>query len=384
MSDEGTIQATDIIDMVTDSVNDQVEPQESSSDAQPLTVDDIDVKSDEGEGEEQQQPTIEVDPKNLVKLFDGDKEVTIPREAKVDVKINGKVEQMALQDVINKASGAINVDRENANLGRERKAFKQEQEKYYSEAAKIGANVQAILSTDDPLELAEYIADLHGQDPEAVYEKILTSAYDHLKGLQEMTPRERELQKQNRSFMRQQKFRQAQEASLAQRGQMESKKAETLANLEEEGFTLVDFNEALNEMTNKVQAGEPIGYGLDEIKEINESAIIDYLIVKDVNNRIVETLDGQGKKELATDGDFTNKVVAAVLKAESLSGKMSQAEMSQFIKEALRLEGKAVKENLTKRVEQSATNSQSISSKTENEEEGFGSIDELLESIQGF
>jgi hypothetical protein len=87
---------------------------------------------------------------------------------------------------------------------------------------------------------------------------------------------------------------------------------------------------------------------------------------------------------MASDEEFTNKVVAAVLKTEGLSGKMSQTEMSLFIKQALQLEGKAVKENLTKRVEQSATNSQSISSKTENEEEGFGSIDELLESIQGF
>jgi hypothetical protein len=383
MSDEGTIQATDIIDMVTDSVNtsDQVEPQESS-DAQPLTLDDINVKSDEGEVEVEVEQQI--DPKNLVKLFDGDKEVTIPREAKVDVKINGKVEQMALQDVINKASGAINVDRENANLGRERKAFKQEQEKYYSEAAKINANVRNILSTDDPLELAEYIADLHGQDPEAVYEKILTSAYDHLKSLQEMTPRERELQKQNRSFMRQQKFRQAQEASMAQRGQMESKKAETMSLLAEEGFTMSDFNDAINELTNKIQSGEPIGYGLDEIREINESAIVDYLIVKDTNGRIVSALESHNKKDMASDEEFTNKVVAAVLKTEGLSGKMSQTEMSLFIKQALQLEGKAVKENLTKRVEQSATNSQSISSKTENEEEGFGSIDELLESIQGF
>jgi hypothetical protein len=374
---DGNITGSDIIDMMDDpGFSSEGENAATEPEQQPVEQEQQQVE--EVETEPEPQP---IAPEKVVKLKDGEKEVVASRDALVDVKINGKVESLPLQEVINRASGAINVERANAEIGRERKTFKQEQENYYGEVAKINANVQAILNTDDIFEMAEYAGALYGMDPEAVSEKILTLAYDKLVKLQEMTPRERELEKQNRVYLREQKFRQAQEQSLNQKTEQESKRNETLSLLEEEGFTLSDFQNGLDELSSKIKNNEPIGFGLDEVKEINENTVIDYLIVKDVNTRIVTELESQNK-EMASDQDFTDKVLRALLKAESLNGKFEPSEVTLFIKEALRLEGKAVKESLTKSVEQS-TNSQSTSSKAEKDEESeIVTFEQLFESLR--
>lgn len=320
-------------------------------------------------------------PEEVVSYKHGDKEGEVPKEALFDLKVNGKIEQVTLQEMKNRASAVINADRVNAELGRERKAFKDEQNRWGGEVDRIAANMEAIIATEDPLQMAEYIADLKGVSPEEVYEKILQSSYNHLLELQEMTPKEREQAKQLRQYDRQRKQEDSQRKVWEQRSQQQTKVSETQRMVEEEGFTMGDFQGALDEVTEKVKNGETLGYGLDEIKEINESVIVDYLVVKDVNTRVVSAL-GAENKEMASDENFINKVVGAVIRTESLDGKLEANEVAEFIKQALRLEGKAVKESLTRRVASSATSSKNtISNSKENEETDPDEFKDFMDGI---
>lgn len=84
----------------------------------------------------------------------------VPLEAEIEVKIDGKVEKMKLQDVLNKASGTEAVDRRFSQLDKERKEFEFIKKTLNQHAEKIKQAGQQ----GNHMEVVELIAEMAGMD----------------------------------------------------------------------------------------------------------------------------------------------------------------------------------------------------------------------------
>lgn len=366
----------------------ETDAEENGQDSPPLSDtsdDDEDTEASYGdEDSDDSDSGVEakkIDPNESIKIKAGDKEIAVPKDGEVEVKINGKVETMSLQEALNKASGNIHVERETARLGRERKEFHTEKETFHKEAAQVNANAEALLEMQDPYELCEYICELKGGDPEKLFEEMIANTLKHLEMYRGMTPRERQLANENRKFKRMEKARTAEKKTEETQQQLAAKRVEVESSLTESGFNMGDFNNTLSELHELIQSGKEAGYGFDDLESPTEEDVINYMIAKDLDNRVISGIKALAPK-LSADVEFVNKVKSAIIKTETLHGKMSPTEVNTFLKEALKLDNKALSENLNKKVSAKGTNSKLVNSHEQEDDadEGFDSLDEMMEA----
>lgn len=317
---------------------------------------------------------------NSIKFKDGDKEVSISKDAEVEIKIDGKKETMTLQEALSNASGNIHIGRETARLGRERKTFETERKEFNDEAMQVRANAEALLEIRDPYELCEYIAELKGGDADKLYQEMINSTVEHIKRYKDMTPREIQLERENRKYKREQKAREAREKVEKSTQEQAQKREQLESTLSEEGFTMDDFLKTVDELQEKAKNGEQLGFDLDSLENPTEDDIIDYMVAKSLEDRITKGVSEINEK-LLEDTEFIEKAQKAILKTESLAGRMSQTEITEFLRKALELDNKALGENLSRKVKESQTKSKPVTSH-EQEDGNIGdmtSIEELLE-----
>lgn len=316
--------------------------------------------------------------KEGIEVRQGDKVLKLDKDSEVSVKIDGKVEKMSLQEVLNKASGVVNVERENSRLGRERKQLETKIQEFEQETMAINANAQALLDITDPMEFCEYYASLKGMNAQKVYEQMVDNVAKHLERLGSMTPRELELERENRAYRRQQKAAAAKQKVQESQQQRQQTKEALENELKSEGLTGEDYLSALEELKEKINKGESLGEYLDNLKTITEADIVDYAVERMLNKRITSAVQSVNK-ELLTDTDFVKKISAAVYKTERLHGKMSDAEVAQVVKRAVEIDNKKLSENLVRKVKSKATTSQSVTSHKQDEDEGPATLEEYYE-----
>lgn len=365
--------------------SDAEEAQNDSAVSEPASKevvhdDSDDSDSDDSDDTEDTQPK-KVDPENSIKVKSGDKEFDVPKDGEVELKVNGKIEKMSLQEALNKASGNLHVERETAKLGRERKEFQATQETFKAEAAQVNANAEALLEMQDPYELCEYICELKGGDPEKLFEEMIANTMKHLDMYRGMTPRERELANENRKFKRAEKARNAELKTKQTEQQTIAKRTEVEETLTSNGFTMEQFSNTIDELADTIRSGNQAGYGLDDLENPTEEDIINYMIAKDLDDRVISGIKNISPK-LSTDVEFVNKVKSAILKTEVLHGKMNPTEVQTFLNEALKLDNKALSENLNKKVASKATNSKLVNShgQEDDDDEGFDTLEDLKEA----
>jgi len=365
-------------DSETDTSVSDDEDFEDADESDDLEGDDSSEEDDFGEESTDRDKTTST--KDQVTFKVGDKEVSVSKDAEVEIKVDGKRETITLQEALNQASGGINVSRE-INRVKERETKLETQiSQFKEETAKVNANAEALLEIKDPYELCEFICDLKGGDPDQLLEEMIKSTVEHLNRYKNMSDRELQLDRENRKFKREQRAREATEKVQKETATRTQQETQLVESLEAEGFTKEDFFSTIDELQEKAKNGEELGFDLDTIENPTEDDIIDYMVAKDLDDRVVESLS-EINENLLEDDDFIGKAKQAILRTESLSGKMSQTEVTNFLEQALQLDNKALGESLSKKAKDA--NSKKVSSREqEDEDEGPGSLADLNEMLR--
>lgn len=348
---------------------------DSVEDDDSTDSDEADVSREDGEPTEKSSDSI------VFKV--GDKEVPVSKDAQVELKVNGKKETFTLQEALNQASGGVHVSRELNRVKDMETKLNNDRTEFQKATDQVNANAQALLEIKDPYELCEYICDLKGGDPDELLEQMVNSTVEHLEKYRNMTERERELERENRKYKRAERAREAEEKITQQKTQSSEKEAALVSSLEEEGFTKDDFFKTIEDLSEKTKNGEELGFDLDSIENPTEDDIIHYMVAKDLDDRVMSGLN-ELNPDLAEDLEFIGKLKQAIVRTESLGGKMSQPKVTSFIQEALKLDNKALAESLSKKAKDA--NSKKVNSRGQEDfdDEGPGSLEELADSMRNF
>lgn len=310
-----------------------------------------DEQRDEGEAEasegEAQEPASDVE---KIAVNFGGKEYEVPKDAEVSIQVNGKKEKITIQEALNRASGALHIERETSSLGRKKAELEKIETAHREKVQKIEADLTALRELEDPYEICEYVAALQGKDSAKIFEEMVRKTADFLERRSRMTPEQIEIERENRRLKLWVKQRETQEKQQQER-QTQAQKQEALKQeLESYGFSNEDFVNAIEEIREKLSAGEELDLGLDKDEPITKDTIIDYLLRNDLNNRL-ETAVSSVNSQAKSDPKIMEKLFDAVVQAESLRGKFTEADLKKFVTAALAQEKKATSESLSRKAQ---------------------------------
>lgn len=352
---------------------DEEEIEEDDSDSEDDLSEDDDGEEGDSEGEdddaedsdsEDEEETDEaIDDKKSIVAKAGEKEIKIPKNAKISLKINGKVEQLPLQEVINKASGAVNLERETSNLGREKKKFEAERDSHKKKWSDLQQNIEFIneITSEGTLEdICEFVGAQQGKEPSQVMTELLQKVEGYVTQFEGMTEREKTLYNENRKY----KFAKKREAKLAEAAKrnstMETEIADVRKELASHGLTDEDWIAEAEEIQQLIKSGE-----LDEEPDAFE--IVDRAVQRKSKANVINAISSVSKN-LATNDKFVTKVLKAVASAEQLTGeKFSSKELQKLVSTVVGQKKNGLSESLSRKVDKAnkagKTNSKNASSR---------------------
>lgn len=140
---------------------------------------------EKAEGDEKEEPVKADDPevkgpKKFTLKTDKEK-YNIPSDAKIPVKVDGEEVEMTLEELRNKASGAMYVEKEITKLSQERKAFLEDKTATEEQLTEIISRF-----SKDPLDAVVYLAELAGHNPIEFRKNIDNSFYERYRKYAEM------------------------------------------------------------------------------------------------------------------------------------------------------------------------------------------------------
>jgi len=159
------------------------------------------------EGEEETEPTIITGENELpedkkggklrIRMGDGDL-YNIDALSTVPVKIDGKVEEVPMQELINNYSGKTAWDKKFTEIGKEKKTIEFEKNAIQVQKDKLTEHVNNALApirdaSKNPLDSLLYLVEMSGEDPYAAYRRIMEANLEELTSLMDMGETEREL-----------------------------------------------------------------------------------------------------------------------------------------------------------------------------------------------
>lgn len=156
--------------------------------------------SEEAEEEESSgKPAIGDElPKTKLRMRMGDELFNVSSDASFPVKIDGKVENVNVQELINNYSGKTAWDKKFTEIGKEKKALEFEKSQVTTKSNKLIEHVNnALLPLKDPnknpLDSMLYLVEMSGEDPYAAYRRIMEANLEELSSLMDMSEVERDL-----------------------------------------------------------------------------------------------------------------------------------------------------------------------------------------------
>jgi hypothetical protein len=286
-------------------------------------------KSDEKDGADKAESSDEKGDgaKSKVKAIKGrlgDEKVALDPNTELTIKVNGKNEKMPLQEILNKASGQIHVDRELTNIDKMKKEFDDHKHQLEGEVDFLRGHLEKVGGMLDdkegnPLDAMLYLLDVTGRNPLEYHRRFLEGQVDLLEDLADMDDSERKaywlereneyLTKRHESLDEKAKSNQQQEQLVAEanrlreaQGVSEDQYVETYHSLKDLGYEDKDLT---IEMVVEVAAIKPFA-------EVADRLLTPYL----------EELDEDQYNELATE-------ISVNLKSDSIS----EEEYAQILKE---------------------------------------------------
>lgn len=292
-------------------------------------------ESDEEEKEDKEDSEEELDkessenkkPKPKLRIRMNNELFNIDSDATFKVKVDGKMEEVTAQELINNYSGKTAWDKKFTEIGKEKKALEFEKAQISSEKQKLVEHVNKALGpikdkNGNPLDSLLYLVEMTGEDPYTVYRRVMESNLEELGTLLDMTETERELhfhKKKDELHGKVAKQRQAkiQEEQSFNQVLQKVEKLRQAYNVSEDEF--VDASEELESIYRDA--------GLDA-ESITEEQVVDYAslrphiaavkeLIAPFEDNISEEKYGDVVAQLARnlrDGKADKKSISEVLK----------------------------------------------------------------------
>lgn len=352
---------------------DDTEEVDSESDKEPAegkTGDDREVKGGAEEVDDEAQSVA-----SMSVSFNG-KEIKVPKDGKITIPVGGKKEELTFQEVVNRASGAINIERENSALGRKKKEFK-------DHVSRVEADLEALSAMDDPYEIAEYIAELQGKDSTKLFEEMVEKTAQFLARRAKMTPEQVEADRQHRKDKMRLKKYESEAKAREHQETVEKNRAALETELKDLGFTLQDYAHTIDFIIEKVKEGKAEELGIDKDTQPTKDDIIDFMVEADIEKRLDSAVEKINPR-LKEDGGVLKDLRRAIIKTESLTGRMSEAEVEELIKIYVQDEAKATSESLSRKARQRPNSKPANSLEQDEDDDGidYASIPEMLGNIR--
>lgn len=156
-----------------------------------LKVKDSEPK-EEPKKEIKKAPAAEKEPEKVeskkLKIKHGDSDLDIPLDIQVPVKVNGKVEQVALQEALNRYSQQKHLDKIYQDFKKEKATFEKERGTMNQTLEKVH---DLLVNKKDIRGFIELVAEPAGLDPSQVYEDMRSQWEQRFEEAQALSPEER-------------------------------------------------------------------------------------------------------------------------------------------------------------------------------------------------
>ena len=184
-------------------------------------------------------------PVKTIKIRAGDQDVEIAPDAKVPVKVDGKIEEIPIQEIINGYSGQSSLDRKFASFQKEQKQFHGERD------ALNGVLTQAhdlLVNQNDLRGFVELVADIMGADPKEVFENSIGPIRTKFEEYSSLSPEERQARMVQEELDYYKKRDESLRAQRAEQSEMAKVEQDVSAILESSGMDKDTFVKRYDEM----------------------------------------------------------------------------------------------------------------------------------------
>ena len=141
----------------------------------------------------------------VVKLQTADgKSIEIPENAKLKVKVDGKVQEVTLQDLQKDYAGKVAYERKYKELSVERETVKKDRETFQAEVKQIDTQLNEVfeLAKTNPIACYERLVQMAGFDSKQSFSKYMDQAIQAVNEWSKMTPEQRKLEVDRRALAR--------------------------------------------------------------------------------------------------------------------------------------------------------------------------------------
>ncbi len=346
--------------------------EQEDSEEEPEEEEESEDEEEDAEEDEPEEEEVEQKGKYATAKSKDGKTYKVPKDAVFEVKVNGKKEELPLQEIINRASGATDLDRKYMEFAKKEQVFTEKARAFERQAEDAKDNLEMIMNiarNGTPEDLAQYYGLLTNQEPAKVLQDLLERTISYAEQFSQMTDRERELYNENRKFKFQTELGRIKQGKAAQTESFQKERAEVENALKSQGLTMDDFFAAANDVRQKLSEGKLNG-------KFSALDIVDYAAgIR--HEKSVKSAISSVNKSLLFDRDFVAKISKAVASAESVSGdKFSDSDIRNLVKSVIDDKKKGLSESLSRKVDRhnksGKTNSQKVSSRNQEKKSGGG------------
>lgn len=292
--------------------------------------------SEDGEEEESEEEEKELkkedekkeekkDSKKL-RMRMGEELFNVDSDASFKVKVDGKTEDVPLQELINNYSGKTAWDKKFTEIGKEKKVLEAEKLQITKQSELLREHVTKALAPlkakdGNPLDSLLYLVEMSGEDPYNAYRRIMEANLEEIGTLMDMSEVERELyfhKKKDELYTNVAKKRQAkvQEEEVFNQTVQKVDSLRQSLNVTEDQY--VEASEELEEIYEDA--------GLD-VNELTHEAIVDYASLKP-HIAVVKELIAPYEENIA-EGKFGD--VVAELSRYLRDGKADKKAIEQIL-----------------------------------------------------
>ena len=306
-------------------------------------------KKEENKEEKEEENKEEKKEVKKIKAKNGEEELGLDPELEFQVKIDGKVENVKLKDIINGHSGRVAIDRRFSELNNQTKTFKADKTKFEEERSFVVSHlkdirskyVDAIEGKAHPFEALEHQLDIIGVDSHNYYNKMLEKLWPDFEFLYNANDDQREafFTKKELEHLKRRGERENQFSSETKKKKELADKVESIRK--QSGISEEDFVEVFNkikEKTGEQPSPEQVAdyhsrynaaiKAQDAISKVDPELVNDDGIVRIVSDVLLEYPDFQQDQieqilrdhfNIATETDkILNKKIESVAKKQDV------------------------------------------------------------------
>jgi hypothetical protein len=284
-------------------------------------------KEEEDDKEEIKEEVKEGEDKKgkKLKVKVGDELFGLEPDATIKVKVDGKNQEVTVQELINNYSGKVAYDTKFNEIGTQKKEVEQKFKQLEQTKSVIKSQIEPIIEiikdgTRDPYEAVMHIVDMVGGDPYTIFRRSLESRLGELENLLDMSEVERKnyfLEKQNEFLL---KSTEKRTKSYESEQKLNQYAAQVDQIRQAYGVSEDQFVNALDELVE-------LGFKESDIKD---EFIAEWAAIKPYKSEVEELL--QPYLDEIDDAEYGN--IVSTLSRNLMAKKVTKDQVAKYLQEA--------------------------------------------------